>query len=182
MHKSHWIIASAALALLVGMSGGAHAQQKMRPGLWEHHIRMHSQSGEVEAAMAQRQQAMADMPPEQRKQMEQMLAQQGVGLGPKGQTVKVCITPAQAEADHLPQQKGCTQNVQRIDANTLKMRFQCQGGPDHPPSSGEGTVRMQGPKAYSGQFRLKTQSAAGKPEQIDMTQSGTWLSDQCPSP
>ncbi|MDD3019140.1 MAG: hypothetical protein PHE74_12335 [Comamonas sp.] len=41
---------------------------------------------------------------------------------------------------------------------------------------------MQGPKAYSGQFRLKTQSAAGKPEQIDMTQSGTWLSDQCPSP
>jgi hypothetical protein len=41
---------------------------------------------------------------------------------------------------------------------------------------------LQGPKAYSGQFRLKTQSAAGKPEQIDMTQSGTWLSDQCPSP
>ena len=37
---------------------------------------------------------------------------------------------------------------------------------------------MQGPTAYTGQFRFKTQNQ-GKPEQIDMAQSGKWLSDNC---
>lgn len=178
MQKSRLIVASAALALLAGVAGPASAQQKMRPGLWEYHISMKSQSGQMEAAMADMLQAMAEMPPAQRKQMEQMLAQQGVSLGSNGQTVKVCITKEQAEADHIPQQEGCTQNVQRIDANTMKVSFTCKGGPDQPPSSGEGTVSFQSATAYTGKFRLKTQSE-GKPEQIDMEQSGKWLSDSC---
>lgn len=181
MQKSRFTVASAALALLASVAGGAQAQQKMRPGLWEHHISMKSQSGQMEAAMAEMQKSLASMPPEQRKQMEQMMAQQGVSLGPTGQTVKVCVTKEQAEADHLPQQEGCTQKVQRINASTMKVSFSCKGGPDEPPSSGEGTVTMQGPTAYSGQFRLTTQNQ-GKPERIDMTQSGKWLSERCPTP
>lgn len=181
MQKSRFTVASAALALLASVAGGAQAQQKMRPGLWEHHISMKSQSGQMEAAMAEMQKSLASMPPEQRKQMEQMMAQQGVSLGPTGQTVKVCVTKEQAETDHLPQQEGCTQNVQRINASTMKVSFSCKGGPGEPPSSGEGTVTMQGPTAYSGQFRLITQNQ-GKPERIDMTQSGKWLSERCPTP
>lgn len=181
MQKSRFTVASAALALLASVAGGAQAQQKMRPGLWEHHISMKSQSGQMEAAMAEMQKSLASMPPEQRKQMEQMMAQQGVSLGPTGQTVKVCVTKEQAETDHLPQQEGCTQNVQRINASTMKVSFSCKGGPGEPPSSGEGTVTMQGPTAYSGQFRLTTQNQ-GKPERIDMTQSGKWLSERCPAP
>ena len=181
MHKSRFIVASAALAVLTTVAGGAQAQQKMRPGLWEHHIRMKTQSGQMEAAMAEMQQSMANMPPEQRKQMEQMMAQQGVSVGPKGQTVKACITKEQAEADEIPQREGCTQKVQRIDASTTKISFSCKGSPDEPPSSGEGTVTMQSPTAYSGQFRLTTHHQ-GKPERIDMTQSGKWLSDRCPTP
>ena len=181
MHKSRFIVASAALAVLTAVAGGAQAQQKMRPGLWEHQISMKSQSGQMEAAMAEMQKSLASMPPAQRKQMEQMLAQQGMGLGPKGQTVKACVTKEQAEADHIPQQDGCTQNVQRINASTMKVSFSCKGGPGEPPSSGEGTVTMQGPTAYSGQFRFTTQNQ-GKPERLDMTQSGKWLSDRCPSP
>ena len=181
MQKSRFTVASAALALLASVAGGAQAQQKMRPGLWEHHISMKSQSGQMEAAMAEMQKSLASMPPEQRKQMEQMLAQQGVSLGPTGQTVKVCVTKEQAETDHLPQQEGCTQNVQRINASTMKVSFSCKGGPGEPPSSGEGTVTMQGPTAYSGQFRLTTHHQ-GKPERIDMTQSGKWLSERCPTP
>ena len=181
MQKFRFTVASAALALLASVAGGAQAQQKMRPGLWEHHISMKSQSGQMEAAMAEMQKSLASMPPEQRKQMEQMMAQQGVSLGPTGQTVKVCVTKEQAEADHLPQQEGCTQNVQRINASTMKVSFSCKGGPGEPPSSGEGTVTMQGPTAYSGQFRLTTHHQ-GKPERIDMTQSGKWLSERCPTP
>jgi len=172
------IVSAAALALLAGAFGPASAQQKMRPGLWEHSVAMKSQSGQMEAAMAEMQKSLASMPPEQRKQMEQMLAQQGVGMGPKGQTVKVCVSKEQAEMDGIPPQQGCTQKVQRVDASTMKVAFSCKGGQGQPPSSGEGTVTMQGPTAYTGQFKFKTESQ-GKPEQIDMAQSGKWLSDSC---
>lgn len=178
MQISRLIVSSTALALLAGMAGGASAQQRMRPGLWEHSVNMKSQSGQMEAAMAEMQKSLASMPPEQRKQMEQMMAQQGVGMGPKGQTVKVCITKEQADLDNIPQQEGCTQKVQRVDASTMKVAFSCKGGQGQPPSSGEGTITMQGPTAYTGQFRFKTQNQ-GKPEQIDMAQSGKWLSDNC---
>ena len=178
MQISRLIASTAALALLAGMAGGASAQQKMRPGLWEHSVNMKSQSGQMEAAMAEMQKSLASMPPEQRKQMEQMMAQQGVGMGPRGQTVKVCITKEQADLDNIPQQEGCTQKVQRVDASTMKVAFSCKGGQGQPPSSGEGTITMQGPTAYTGQFRFKTQNQ-GKPEQIDMAQSGKWLSENC---
>ena len=178
MQISRLIASTAALALLAGVAGGASAQQKMRPGLWEHSVNMKSQSGQMEAAMAEMQKSLASMPPEQRKQMEQMMAQQGVGMGPKGQTVKVCITKEQADLDNIPQQEGCTQKVQRVDASTMKVAFSCKGGQGQPPSSGEGTITMQGPTAYTGQFRFKTQNQ-GKPEQIDMAQSGKWLSENC---
>ena len=178
MQISRLIASTAALALLAGMAGGASAQQKMRPGLWEHSVNMKSQSGQMEAAMAEMQKSLASMPPEQRKQMEQMMAQQGVGMGPKGQTVKVCITKEQADLDNVPQQEGCTQKVQRVDASTMKVAFACKGGQGQPPSSGEGTITMQGPTAYTGQFKFKTQNQ-GKPEQIDMAQSGKWLSANC---
>ena len=155
--------------------------QKMRPGLWEHSVSMKSQSGEMEAAMAQAQKSLAAMPPAQRKQMQDMMAAQGLGitLGDKGHSTKVCVTPEQAAMDSFPQQDGCTQKVQRVDASTLKVSFNCKGDADSPATSGDGTVTLQGPKAYTGQFKIHTTGANGKPDRIDMAQSGKWLSDAC---
>lgn len=175
----------AVLALSASALTPARAQQpleKMRPGLWEHNVTLKSQSGQIEAAMAQAQQAMAAMPPAQRKQMEQMMAVQGVGIGSganQGHTVKVCVTPEQAALDQIPQQDGCTQKVQRVDASTMKVTFQCKPGPGEAPTSGEGTVQFQNDKAYTGQFKIKTTGANGKPEQIDMAQKGLWLTGEC---
>ena len=176
--------AAAALALSATGLTPASAQQpmqKMRPGLWEHSVSMKSQSGEMEAAMAQAQKSLAAMPPAQRKQMQDMMAAQGLGitLGDKGHSIKVCVTPEQAAMDSFPQQDGCTQKVQRVDASTLKVSFSCKGDADSPATSGDGTVTLQGPKAYTGQFKIKTMGANGKPDQIDMGQSGKWLSDAC---
>lgn len=172
------LVCTAALAVLAAVAAPAGAQQKMRPGLWEHSVQMKTQSGQMEAAMAQAQKSMDSLPPAQRKQMQEMLAAQGIGLGPQGQSVKVCVTPEQAAIDQMPQQDGCTQKVQRVNASTLKMAFQCRGDQDTPPTSGEGTVNFQGSTAYTGQFRVHT-AIDGKAEQIDMAQSGKWLSDQC---
>ena len=176
--SSRFFVSAAVLACAAGALAPASAQEKMRPGLWEHSGTMKSQSGQMEAAMAQMQKSLASMPPAQRKQMEQMLAQQGVGIGPTGQTIKICITPEQANQDTIPPQDGCTQNIKRTGANTLAMTFSCKGGQDEPPSSGEGTMTFNGPTAYSGNFKVKTMSN-GKPEQIDMAQTGKWLAADC---
>lgn len=175
------VLATAVTTALLwsGAVSWAHAQaQKMRPGLWEHSVKMKSQSGEMEAAMAQMQQSIASMPPAQRKQMQDMLAQQGVRMGAGGTTVKVCITPEQADLDRIAPQEGCTQKVQRTGPSSLAMTFSCKGEAGQPPSSGEGTMTFAGPTAYTGQFKVKTLSN-GKPEQIDMAQNGQWLSADC---
>lgn len=172
-------MATAVLCVSAAM-GQAHAQaQKMRPGLWEHTVAIKSQSGQMEAAMAQMKKSMASLPPEQRKQIEQAMAQQSVGIGPQGNTVKMCISPEQADLDNIPPQEGCTQNVKRTGPNTLAMTFTCKGGPGQPPTSGEGTMTFSGPTAYVGTFKVKTTTAGGQPEQIDMSQAGKWLSADC---
>lgn len=181
MQNPRFFISAAVLALSTAVMAPASAQEKMRPGLWEHSVKMKTQSGQMEAALAQAQQAMASMPPAQRKQMEQMMAAQGLelGSGPQGQTtVKVCITPEQAALDQMPQQEGCTQKMQRLDASTMKVSFSCKAEPGEAPTSGEGTVKLAGPTAYTGNFKIKT-SQGGKPEQIDMAQTGRWLSSDC---
>ena len=181
MQVSRFFLSTAVLALSAGFLAPATAQQKMRPGLWENSISMKSQSGQMEAAMAQAQKAMASLPAAQRKQMEQMMAAQGLGInvGPQGHSIKVCITPEQAAMDQIPQQDGCTQKIQRVDANTMKVSFSCKGGQGDPPTSGEGTVQFQSPTAYTGQFKIKTTGVNGKPDQIDMAQKGQWLSSDC---
>jgi hypothetical protein len=84
---------------LLAASTAALAQQRLQPGLWEQS--MTTKNDKMNQAMAQMQQQMASMPPEKRKQMEAMMAQQGVNMGGAGGviTAKVCITPEQAARD-----------------------------------------------------------------------------------
>lgn len=174
-----FVFALSTAVLWPGLWSAAHAQtQKLRPGLWENSVTMKSQSGQLEAAMAQMQKSMASLTPAQRKQMEQAMAQQGVSMGPSGNTVKVCISPEQANLDRIPAQEGCTQNVQRTGPSAVAMTFSCKGTQGQPPTTGEGTMTFQGPTAYAGNFKVKTTSN-GKPEQIDMVQNGKWLAADC---
>lgn len=164
------------LAALLGTVLAASAQStKLKPGLWEHGYTMASKSGQTESAMAQMQQSMASLPPAQRKMMEDMMAKQGVGIGPKGNTVKLCLSKEEAERDSPPPaQDGCTQKSQR-SGNVWQVSFQCKGPP---PSSGEGQVTLQNPGAYAGNFTIRTVND-GKPEQLQMSQTGKWLSADC---
>ena len=164
----------AVAALAWPLVASAQTPPKMRPGLWEHGFSMASQSGELEAAMKQMQQQMASLPPDQRKMMQDMMAKQGVGIGPGGNTVKLCLSKEDAERDSPPQQEGCTQTARR-SGNVWQVAFQCKGPP---PSSGEGQVTLVSPTAYSGNFTIRTVER-GKPEQFQMSQTGKWLSADC---
>ena len=156
--------------------------QKMAPGLWEQSMTMKTQSGQMEAGMAKMKEEMARVPPEQRKMVEEMMKQRGMGAAAAGgggnaTTVKVCITPEQAARDEMPQQQrgDCKQLSKERSGNTVKVKFACTG--EH-ASTGEGEYTLISDKAHKGHTVVDTK-IQGKAERIEMDHSARWLGADC---
>lgn len=175
--RSMLVASLGGLCLSVAASGAL--AQSMKPGLWEHRFTMKSQSGEMEKQVQEMQRQLATMPPSQRKQMEAMLASQGLSMSPGGgaQTMRVCISPEQAARLSLPQKDdgSCQQRILERSGQSLRMAFSCAGDP---PTEGEGEYTFKGDGAYQGKATMRTM-ARGKPERYDMTQQGKWLGSDC---
>jgi hypothetical protein len=160
---------------LVGVTASA---QSTKPGLWEIGHRM-SGNAQVDQAMAQMQQQMATMPPDQRKMMEEMMARQGMAM-PKtaggGMTMQVCISPEMAARQDMPQPSDgdCTTKVTSRSGKSMSMRFECK----NPASSGEGTYTFQGDTGYTLKMTVKTVQN-GKTETVQMDGQGKWLAASC---
>ena len=173
--KLHFLLAAA----LVAVASAASAQS-MKPGLWEITSKMQTASGQMERQMAQAQQQMANMPPEQRKMMEEMMARQGVKMGTAGgggMTMKVCMTKEMIERNEMPsqQQRGdCKTTSQSRSGNTMKFSYACT----QPPSSGEGVMTFNGDTGYTMKMNTTT-TVKGKPEKMTMDATGKWLSADC---
>jgi len=166
------LAAAAALAFAAALPAVA---QTMKPGLWEIHNNM--KGGEMDNAMAELQKQMAQMSPQQRKQMEAAMAQQGVKMAPGssgGMAMQVCFTKEMVERDDVPMQEGCRTTVNKRSGNTQKFAFTCS----NPPSSGEGQVTYAGPEAYSSRMTVKT-AAGGRTDTTTMEASGKWLKADC---
>ena len=153
-------------------------------GLWEQSIQVSSPSGRVEAALQQAQALLAGLPPEQRRLVEQRLAQQGLALGAGGQSLRLCLTAEDVARDALPPARdGCSQTSQR-QGNTWAVSLQCPARGAEPATSGRGTITLQGPTAYSGQFTLNAlrNTATGpQAEAVNLATQGRWLSADCGS-
>ncbi len=154
--------------------------QTMKPGLWELSSSMKSGSGEMEKAMAQLQQQMASMSPEQRKMMQDAMGKHGVSMGsggPGAMQLKVCLTKEMLDRNEFVTQEGdCkTQNAPRV-GNTMKVSFTCT----RPPSSGEGEVTFISPESYRSTMAVNS-TARGKAERLDMESQGKWLTADCGS-
>lgn len=154
--------------------------QTLKPGLWELNNRIAAASPEAMAVMEAAQQQMANMPPEQRKSIEQMLARHGVSmqLGDGGGVkLNYCLTREMAERQELPagQPGQCTTTRTPVPGG-LNVTFNCA----RPPSSGNGQVIFNGNTAYS--MRLNVNSSAhGKPQTMVVEGSGRWLGADCGS-
>ena len=172
----------AAAALL---SAAPVQAQKLAPGLWEHSMTMKSSDPRLAEGMARMQKEMAAMPPEQRKQMEAMMAAQGMNMnmnmggGAAGPAIvaKVCLTPEQAARDEMPPpaEGDCKQTSMQRTGNTLRMKFACTG---KRPATGEGEYTLEGPKAHRGRTLIEAQEA-GKTVRMEMNHSGRWLAADC---
>ena len=147
--------------------------QSMKPGLWE--ISNKTSGGQQEQAMAQLQQQLAQMPPEQRKQMEAMMAQRGMRMAPAGggMAMRVCMTKDMVERNEVPTREGCTSTRQQRGGNTIKVAFSCAS----PPSSGEGEVNFT-PDSYTSHMVVRSK-AQGRDETMVVDSTGKWLGADC---
>ena len=162
------------LAFCTGI--GAASAQQLQPGLWDMTSKMTSSNAEMQRAMAQAQAQMANLPPEQRKMIEEMMNKQGVGLSPGGDTaVRLCLTREMVERDSIPGQQGnCQTTSSPRVGNTMKVNFSCT----NPSSSGDGTVTFLSPSAYTSRVNVRTVQG-GKTESLVVESSGKWVSADC---
>lgn len=171
----------------------------MKPGLWQNEIKMlgdgaaqlQSMQGEqMKAVMEQMKQQMANMPPEQRKQMEQYMAQAGVKMGgdgmslengavsitPESTKVKNCVTQAEIDRGEVADNsEECTSTLKQIGKNRFKSTQVCSG--DN-PSTMEAEVVFDSPQHYTGKGRMN-QTMNGKPHVIEIGMEGIWLGSDC---
>ncbi len=148
----------------------------VEPGLWEVHLSLKSQSGQAEAAVKKAQAYIASLPPEQRKNIEDMMAAQGIRLGDQTTSLKACISKEAAERGEIPQQAGdCTQQVLERGPQSMRVKFSCA---TTPPANGEAVVDFQSRTAYTSRAVVDTE-AAGQPERINVDQTGRWIAADC---
>ena len=167
----HDKLLAAAAVLALALPAGA---QTMKPGLWEMNNKV--SGGQMDPALAEMQQQLAQMPPEQRKQMEAMMAQRGVKMADApggGMAVQMCMTREMVERSEVPLDKGCTMTRNERSAGKVRFAYTCS----NPPSSGEGEASFT-PESYASRATIRT-VVDGKPETMTMEGKGRWLKADC---
>ena len=169
------LLASACAALAAALPAGA---QTMRPGLWSLTNNVSSSDPQMQQAMSAVQEHMANMTPEQRRQLQGMLQQNGVqldvGAGGALQT-KMCLTRAMAERKEFPVQQGdCRQTFTQQSSTRGHVTFNCT----RPNVSGEGDLIADSDTSYRAQVKVRS-AEAGRNQTVDMNVTGTWLAADC---
>ena len=170
------IISLFVIAILLPGSQISAQSLDIEPGLWEHTMKMTSQSGQMEEAMREARRQMDALPPAQRQMMEQMMADQGMRLGHDETSFQLCITAEDIARDELHlADENCTQQVIERTGDSIHVRFTCSG---NPPSHGEGRVNIVNPRQYTGTAVINTEMD-GQPEVFNINQQARWLSADC---
>lgn len=168
-----------AVAAVLLTAPAAQAQlQTLQPGLWQYDVKLKSQSGQVEKALSEAQQRLAQLPPEQRKAVEKMMAEKGVNLDAGGTTLKSCLSAQDAQQNRIPlnlQKENCSQTQTATGGGTLKVAFSCQSDP---PVQGTGEITVLSPTAITGKAQVDT-LVDGKADRLHLNQQGRWLSSDC---
>jgi hypothetical protein len=120
---------------------------KMKPGLWEVKVVRQVMDGrdmtsQLAAAQERAQQAMANLSPEQRKQMEAMMGGRPMPAIGAGGATRICVSPAMAARDTPtvdPQGQCQTQKMTR-SGNTMEFEFKCTGNGRSSAGKGKRTV------------------------------------------
>lgn len=165
----HLMHACAVASVLVAAPASA---LEMRPGLWEMSSDDIQVDGNKMPGMAEMVEQMKALPAEQRKMMEDMLAEQGVQLGAGG--IRMCLSAEQVKSRELPFQDepGCSQKVTEQTDDLWRFSFEC------PDAKGTGETRLISDREVASV--IDSQYRTGDQEGSSRIQSqGRWLSDDC---
>lgn len=188
---------------LVGVMCAAVAQAQikidMKPGLWENSVKItgegmaqmqHLYSEQMKQAMEDMKKQMANMPPEQRKMMEDAMAASGmqvnedsigfqdnqVTISKDGTVAKQCVTQADIDKGQLPEMdENCKSTLTQLDKNRFKSTHACGG---ENPSTMEAEVVFHSSTHYTGQGTSR-QVIHGKPVEMIVNMEGKWLASHC---
>jgi hypothetical protein len=166
------------LAILASAQASA---QNIKPGLWELTSKVKTGNAQQDQAMSAAAAQFAAMPPEQRAQVEAMMAKNGISMPKAGSdgaiTMTMCITPEMAARKEVPlNQKGQCTSKQEPVAGGMNISYTCTA----PPSSGTGQLRFVGDNAYTMTMHVTNNGPSG-PRAADMESNGRWLSATCPA-
>lgn len=153
------LISLSSIALLTSASALA-APVPITPGLWEVTMKVNAGGKDIDP-QAELKKAMEKMTPEQRKQVEMMIASSGAAFDEEG--LKICYAKEQlADAKvlgHDPRQ-SCTSKLTSQTKDKIAMTFKCEDG-----STGKGEWNISKPTAYTGHMDFVRQN--GKKTRID---------------
>ena len=157
------LIVAASLAVLA--SSPCAQTTGMKAGLWEMRTLKQVMDGkdmqaQMAAAQAQMQQAMANMPPEQRKQMEATMAKQGAAMSGGG-AHRMCISPEMAARDKpmVDPEGRCEPAKVSRSGNKTSYEFNCKS--DGRSMVGKGDSTFAGDTITS-RMDMTTSDATGK--------------------
>jgi hypothetical protein len=169
---------SLATLLLLACALPASAQT-IKPGLWDLSSQFSSPDPTLQAAMNSMQSRLANLPPDQRAQLEATLRQNGVQLdaGSGGALrTKVCMTPEMAARKEFPVQQGdCTQKYTQQSGGKGLVSFSCT----KPRVSGSGEITMVSDTSYRAHLRVNSQEHGN--QTVDTNVAGTWVGADCGS-
>ena len=166
------------LALLAAAQTQA---QTVKPGLWELNNKIMTGNAQTDQAVSAGLSQLAALPPEQRAQVQAMMAQNGVSLpqatSDGALTMRACVTPEMAARKELPlSQQGKCRSTQTPVPGGLNVSFSCTD----PASSGTGQVRFLGEDGYTATMQVTNNTGAG-PQNATVESTGRWLSATCPA-
>lgn len=150
----------------------------IKPGLWDQRMAIESEGGELERAMAQvkeeMEQQLANMSPEQRQMVEQMMMDHGVSFDLKDQRFQSCVTKEQVEAGALNfTEEDCDEKIVSRDDKHFQVEFDC---PESGRGRGEMTLHNDG--HYTGRFQVETEME-GEPVTLNLRHEARWIQDDC---
>jgi len=152
----------------------AQAGLSMKPGLWGVAMVV-STSGKQIDPSAEMKKAMAGMPADQKKKMQEMMKKMGAptGIGENGD-MQVCYSEGMLKN---PGSLVKPQDKQKCDAKVVEQsdtkvvtNFKCEDG-----TTGEATWSMSGPEKYHGLIKMKSPKRGA----TEINSSGKFISSNC---
>jgi hypothetical protein len=171
----------ACLALTVAILARA-AGIGLKPGLWE--VRLVKQvvdgrdmSAQISKATTQMEQAMANMPPQQRARMQAMLKQHGVGLSAHG-GFRICVTPemARRNAPVLDGQGRCQPTRVTRSGNRMTYVFSCNS--KGITTTGKGVETIEGDRVTT-RTDATTETGNGEKHMVQSESEMSYVGPHC---